>query len=152
MLSLSPFSHRFGCQLCDHEATTKSNLLRHMHKKHNQPARGLKQANTSILDSNGYDSTVVYDNALSNDKASNGNESSQNETATHNSSEVEPVNFYMESVMEWKYPTTSITSDLSLKIRLASRNQLGLSKFYTLILIKLILNFCTLVVLVLCPQ
>ena len=72
-----------------------------MHKKHNQSARrGGKHANTSILDSNGYDSTVVYDNALSNDKADNGNESSQNETATHNSSEVEPVNFYMESVME----------------------------------------------------
>jgi len=90
----------FGCQLCDHEATTKSNLLRHMHKKHNQPARGLKHANTSILDSNGYDSTMVYDNALSNDKASNGNESAQNETAKDNKSEVEPANFYMESVME----------------------------------------------------
>ena len=123
-----------------------------MHKKHNQPARGLKHANTSILDSNGYDSTMVYDNALSNDKASNGNESSQNETATGNTCEVEPANFYMESVMEWKYPKTSNTSDLGLRIKLASRNQLDLSKFYTLILIKLILNFCALVVLVLCPQ
>ena len=75
-----------------------------MHKKHNQSARGGKHANTSILDSNGYDSTVGYDNALSNDKADNGNESSKNETATDNSSEVEPANFYMESVMEWKYP------------------------------------------------
>ena len=51
-----------------------------MHKKHNQSARGGKHANTSILDSNGYDSTVGYDNALSNDKADNGNESSKNET------------------------------------------------------------------------
>ena len=85
-----------------------------MHKKHNQPARGLKHANTSILDSNGYDSTVVYDNTLSNDKASNGNESAQNETATDNTSEVEPANFYMESVMEWKYPKASNTSDLGL--------------------------------------
>ena len=25
---------RFRCKLCDHEATTKSNLLRHIHKKH----------------------------------------------------------------------------------------------------------------------
>lgn len=123
-----------------------------MHKKHNQPARGLKHANTSILDSNGYDSTMVYDNALSNDKASNGNESAQNETAKDNKSEVEPANFYMESVMEWKYPKSSNTSDLGLKIKLASRNQLDLYKFYTLILRKLILNLCTLVVLVLCPQ
>ena len=68
-----------------------------MHKKHNQSARGGKHANTSILDSNGYDSTVMYDN---NDKASNGNESAQHETATGNTCEVEPANFYIESVME----------------------------------------------------
>ena len=105
-----------------------------MHKKHNQSARGGKHANTSILDSNGYDSTVVYDNALSNDKADNGNESSKNETATDNSSEVEPANFYMESVMEWKYPKASNTSDLGLQIKLASRNQIDLSKFYSTLL------------------
>ena len=95
-----------------------------MHKKHNQSARGGKHANTSILDSNGYDSTVVYDNALSNDKADNGNESSKNETATDNSSEVEPANFYMESVMEWKYPKASNTSDLGLQIKLALETKL----------------------------
>ena len=105
-----------------------------MHKKHNQSARGGKHANTSILDSNGYDSTVGYDNALSNDKADNGNESSKNETATDNSSEVEPANFYMESVMEWKYPKASNTSDLGLQIKLASRNQIDLSKFFSTLL------------------